>query len=54
MAKVEVRQEFQCVHEGEVFDSGDTADVPEAVAQRWLTEGWASEVAQQERSPKRR
>ncbi|MEE2852707.1 MAG: hypothetical protein VX424_08665 [Actinomycetota bacterium] len=45
MAKVRVAQGFQCVHDGEVFDSGDTADVPDAVAQRWVAEGWASGAA---------
>jgi hypothetical protein len=51
MAKVRVRKGFQVCHDGEVFHSEDTIDVPEAVAQRWLAEGWASEVAPQKSAP---
>lgn len=44
MAKVEVRNNTQAVHDGTVYDAGETAELPDDVAAQWVREGWASEV----------
>lgn len=40
MASVTVVPPFQVQHDGEVYTPGQTAEVPDAVAQQWLTHGW--------------
>lgn len=40
MATVIVLGPFQVCHDGTVYGPGQTAEVPDAVAQQWLTHGW--------------
>lgn len=41
--KVTVTQGIQVVHDGQVYLNGASADVPDALGQRWIRNGWASE-----------
>jgi len=38
--KVTITQGIRCVHDGQVYLGGQTADVPETVAHLWLGCGW--------------
>ncbi|AGB23005.1 hypothetical protein Mycsm_02672 [Mycobacterium sp. JS623] len=38
---VVVNPPYQAVHHGIVFGSGETAEVPEHVAEQWIACGWA-------------
>jgi len=37
------------VHEASVYGPGQTADVPEAIAQKWIDAGWVSEAKEPEK-----
>ncbi len=39
---VDVVHPYQVAHHGQVFGPGETAQVPEDVAARWITCGWAA------------
>ena len=60
MATVTVNAPFQVVHDETVYVPGQTADVPDDVAQTWITAGWVSETPEPEKRaaktapPKRR
>jgi hypothetical protein len=41
--KVTVTQGVRVVHDGTVYQDGQSADVPEGVARCWIQCGWASE-----------
>jgi hypothetical protein len=42
--KVRVAAPFRIAHAGVAYSPGDTADVPDDVARRWLASGWVTEV----------
>jgi hypothetical protein len=46
---VSVNTPYQVVHEGVVYGPGQTADVPEEIARKWLEAGWVSEATQPEK-----
>ena len=41
--KVEVIGNYQVAHAGTVYRPGDVADVPDEIAQRWISSGWVKE-----------
>jgi hypothetical protein len=41
--KVTVTRGIRVVHDGKVYQDGQSADVPDSVAMLWLECGWASE-----------
>ena len=41
--KVTVTQGVRVVHDGTLYQDGQSGDVPKDVAERWVTNGWASE-----------
>jgi hypothetical protein len=41
--KVTVTQGIRVIHDGELYQDGQSVDVPESVATFWLECGWASE-----------
>ena len=43
--KVVVREPFRVCHDGKVWRQGETADVPNALAEEWLRSGWVEEHA---------
>jgi hypothetical protein len=55
MTRVQVALSYLVVHDGVTYYSGDTPDVPDDVAQKWIESGWATEVKPTKASsPKRR
>lgn len=44
MTTVTVNAPYQVVHDGTVYGPGQTADVPEEIAQKWIEAGWVSEA----------
>ena len=43
--KVEVIGNYQVAHDGKIYRPGDTADVPDEVAEEWQASGWVLEAA---------
>jgi hypothetical protein len=52
MTTVSVNAPYQVVHETTVYGPGQTADVPEAIAQKWIDAGWVSEAKAESSSGK--
>jgi hypothetical protein len=46
MTAVTVNEPYQVVHDGTVYTPGQTADVPDDVAARWIDAGWVTKTAQ--------
>jgi hypothetical protein len=44
MTTVTVNAPFQVVHDETIYEPGQTADVPQDVADKWLEAGWVSEA----------
>jgi hypothetical protein len=49
MTAVSVNTPYQVVHEGTVYGPGQTADVPEEIAHKWIEAGWVSEAKEPEK-----
>jgi hypothetical protein len=41
--RVKVTAPVQLIHAGAKYTIGDTADVPDHIAQDWIHQGWATE-----------
>ena len=54
MTAVTVNTPYQVVHEETVYGPGQTADVPDDVAQTWITAGWVSEAKTTKAAPQKR
>jgi hypothetical protein len=52
MTTVTVNTPYQVVHEGTVYGPGQTADVPDDLAQTWITAGWVSKADPEKRAAK--
>jgi hypothetical protein len=52
--KIKVSTNVQLVHAGAVYGPGDTASVPDDVAQEWVRQGWATEIKSAPRKRKPR
>jgi hypothetical protein len=46
--KITVAEGIQVVHEGHRYADGDTAEVPDYLAEKWVRSGWASEITEPE------
>jgi hypothetical protein len=44
IVKVKISAPVQVVHEGARYTIGQTADVPDQVAQDWIRQGWVTEA----------
>ena len=44
MTSVTVNEPYQVVHEETVYTPGQTADVPDDLAEKWIAAGWVSEA----------
>jgi hypothetical protein len=42
--KVKVVAPWRVCHDGKAYADGDTATVPETVAEEWLANGWVEKV----------
>ena len=49
MTTVSVLAPYQVVHDATVYTPGQTADVPEDIAHKWIDAGWVSEARQPEK-----
>jgi HK97 family phage major capsid protein len=49
--RVKVRAHVQVCHDGAIYRPGETAEVPDAVAQRWLVSGWVEQVHAGRKAP---
>lgn len=50
MVKVVVRAPVQVSHQGKIYESGQTVEVPKALAQFWIRSEWVDEVTEPETS----
>jgi hypothetical protein len=50
--KMTVTQGIRVVHDGTVYQDGQTVDVPDSVAAFWKECGWASEDSGPQRDPR--
>jgi hypothetical protein len=51
MTVVSVTAPFQVVHEETVYTPGQTVDVPQEVADKWIEAGWVSEAKTTKAAP---
>jgi hypothetical protein len=49
MTTVSVNTPFQVVHEETIYTPGQTVDVPQDVADKWIEAGWVSQATQPEK-----
>ena len=52
MTTVSVLAPYQVVHDATVYTPGQTADVPEDIAHKWIDAGWVSEAKPEKRATK--
>ena len=51
---VTVNTPYQVMHDGTVYTPGETADVPDDVAEKWIDAGWVSEKRATKAAPPKR
>jgi hypothetical protein len=54
MATVTVTAPYQVVHDAVVYVPGQTVDVPDDLAQTWITAGWVSQTKTTKAAPTKR